>query len=526
MSSQPQVVANKGRVLVVDDEPMNRALMMAIFEDVDDLELAYAASGEEALTTATAFHPDLVLLDIMMPGIDGYEVCRRLRSDPRHRYIKILLVSAKAMPEERMVGYRAGADDYVVKPVDDEELLAKVRVFLRLGYTEEVAEDLRVAHQRVEEASKAKDAFVAMMSHEVRTPMNGILGSLEMLGRTPLAAEQVELVHLMQRSVGALLRIVNDVLDFAKVESGRLELEHTPFDLQALLDEVAGLERGAAEAKGIRIATIVEPTIPKAVVGDPHRLRQVLLNLMDNGIKFTSQGSVTLRCEPGGEPDRVRIAVTDTGIGIPKRTVASLFDAFVQADSGTARRYGGTGLGLAICKRLVELMGGTILVDSTEGKGTTFRFECQLPAAPPTREGDRPNEAKVDVRLRANVLVVDDNEANRLVARKMMQHLGCEVTTVPSGRQAIEALRKRTFDVVMMDCSMPEMDGFETTRRLREMPGKAAAVPIVAMTAYAMPGDRARCLEGGMNDYLSKPISVAELAAVLMRVGVARQAGP
>ena len=520
MARTETIAAAKGRVLVVDDEPTNRELLLAIFEDVQDVELATAASGEEALKVAAEFRPDLVLLDIMMPGIDGYEVCRRMRAHSQLKHAKLLLVSAKAMPEERVVGYRAGADDYIVKPIDDEEMLAKVRVFLRLKFTEEIASDLRIAKAHAEEMSKAKDAFVATMSHEIRTPMNGIVGSLDLLRRTALAGEQVELVQVMHRSAGALLRVINDILDFAKLESGHLVLERVPFDLSVLLAEVVDLERNAAETKGLAVNLTISQEVPKALLGDPWRLRQVLLNLLDNAVKFTATGTIDLICEPDATTGLMRFVVSDTGVGISANALDRIFDAFAQEDASTTRRFGGSGLGLAICKHMVGLMGGTIVAKSAPGKGSSFVFTCALPVAAALSAEPDPSEADGQTRFDARVLVVDDNAANRLLATKMLQSLGCKVTTASSGREALELVAAHEFELILMDCSMPDMDGFETTRRIRGINATLGTTPIVAMTAYAMPGDRARCLESGMDDYLSKPVRIAELAKTIKRVGL------
>ena len=388
---------------------------------------------------------------------------------------------------------------------------------------EKTAGDLREAKARAERASEAKGRFVATISHELRTPMNGILGTAELLAHTNLTGEARELVTLIERSAKGLLTIISDVLDFSKAESGRIELEVAPFDLHGALGAIADLELNAARRKDIALDLAIGAGVPRTVMGDPVRLRQVLLNLLDNAVKFTDRGGVTLEVSRA-DGDWLRFEVKDTGIGIPTEVQGTIFEPFVQADSSTTRRFGGSGLGLAICRHLVHLMGGSLVVDSVPGKGSTFRFEVALPAAasPVGESGGERGRVTSLPKLDLRVLVVDDNAINRLIAVRMLERLGCAVIAAEGGREAIELATREPLDVVMMDCSMPDVDGYEATARIRSASAPFSDVHIVAMTANALAGDRERCLAAGMDDYLTKPIQIAVVVELLQEFASAR----
>jgi len=524
--------AGKPKILIADDKPENLIALEKVLEDLD-VEFVRALSGNEGLARSLRGDIALAIVDIQMPGMDGYQMVSLLRQGPKTRHIPVIFVSAIYSDDLYIIkGLETGGIDFITKPIVPEILRGKVRLFLEMHHQrrqlEQLVEELRRTQQqlieerdRAEAATRAKSLFLASMSHEIRTPLNGIIGIVNILKQTNDPARVAEYLEIVEISADNLLSIINDILDFSKIESQQLELENIPFSVATEIQNVIKLLHFKATEKGLELKSDIPSNIPGCVVGDPVRFKQILINLVNNAIKFTEKGSVLVTATLHDlTPDQCVIycAVKDTGIGITEEGKLRLFREFSQTDKSISRRFGGSGLGLAISKKLAEMMQGGIGVESEYGKGSTFWFTVTFGRCDSAHAlGKAPAEVSTQPQSPKHILLVEDNVINQKVALFALQKMGHFVDVAENGEVCLQKVKEKDYDVVLMDVQMPVMDGYEATQRLRAWEKETGRKPlrIIAMTANAEKSERTYCLSIGMDDYISKPFKPERLEALL-----------
>jgi len=503
-------------VLLIDDNLSTRTPLVSVLEQADyEVVLGYCA--EEAMKLLRTLTPDIILLDVMMPGMNGFSFCRKLKKDPKYQDIPVIFLTSLSQQTDIVKGFDAGGQDYIIKPFNQQELLARVRTHIHLHDT--LLENKRLSRLALD-ANRSKSEFLASMSHEIRTPLNSIIGMAEVLAETALSVEQHEYVRIFRSAGENLLEIINDILDLSKIEAGQTELESIDFDLPTLLDSVTSLVSLRADEQETLIHTHIDSDVPFYLQGDPTRLRQILLNLVGNAGKFTRKGKVEIKVSTEsqtGPEQKLLFSITDNGIGIPTDKQQLIFDSFTQADSLTTRKYGGTGLGLTICQKLLNIMQGRIWLTSQPEKGSTFFFTIPFSQATSPRPEIDTNigiqPARCELLQAAHILLVDDNKDNCNLIRLYLHNTPFTLKTAGNGQEAVTLFCAKPYDLILMDIEMPIMDGYEATQKIRQWEQKQqrTPVPIIALTAHAFIRFKKKCLDAGCSDFLTKPVKKAKL---------------
>ncbi len=511
------------RILVVDESAAIRASLRDILEE-DGYDVSLAANGQDAMAQAAVSRPDVALLDIEMPEMDGIDVLLALKAKKETHGVSVIMLTSHDRDDKVVGALEVGATDFIPKPFSAAIVRARVRNVIRI----------RSRHRKVQAATEAKAQFLADMSHEIRTPMSAILGYAELLGEeTDLSLVGRERIDTVIRNGHHLTSIINAILDVSKIEAGKMTVESRPCSVPELLADIASLMRARASEKGLDFRLWVEGDVPLTIHSDPTCIRQILVNLVGNAVKFTEKGSVRVVASMTGTSEKpmIRFRVIDTGIGFTPDQEKRLFNAFTQADETMTRRFGGTGLGLTISKGLAQLLGGDIVVQSELNKGSEFVVELETgeidgvehfqnaDEAIRTIQCDQPTSKALPTNLTGRILLVEDGLDNQRLIAFLLRKSGLEVSVAENGAvgrsHALDAWQKgRPFDVVLMDMQMPVLDGYQATAKLRD---EGYDGPVVALTAHAMSHDRAKCLAAGCDDFLTKPVDRHHLIETISR---------
>ncbi len=508
------------KILVADDSMTIRVKVAKLLKRVG-YDVVVVDDGDKALLELNFANPqfDLLITDEQMPSMSGRELCRKIRSSPGLYALPVICLTSLADEESMAAIYGAGVSDYIRKPFIDEELISRVKVQVERysllkdlevrvrQRTEEVSEAL----EKVKEAAETKNRFLANMSHEMKTPLNGIVGFCDLLADDITEPEMRDKLNLIRSSAMSLSVVIGDILEFSKLETGDTTLEKRSFNIKTTLSDISEFFALQIKSGNKNLVAKFSDELPELVWGDSLRLRQILINLIGNAIKFTNEGgTITVSCAVfDQDPSQVTIhfTVADTGIGMKEEKISQIFKPFSQADNSTTRRYGGAGLGLSITSELVSLMGGLITIESQEGVGTSFDFMIPF-EIPLVKEKTLESKLKTSKEKPSKILVVEDNKINQKLITSILQRQGLEVSIADNGAEALNLIPNNNFDLILMDCQMPVMDGYEAAKAIRSNPDERVRnLPIIAVTANALQSDLQKCEECQMNDVVSKPIN-------------------
>ncbi|QDV21129.1 Autoinducer 2 sensor kinase/phosphatase LuxQ [Gimesia panareensis] len=529
----------KSKVLIVDDSEVVRHILTKALAP-EGYTIYSAVDGEDGWRQINELQPDIVLLDVEMPTLNGFDVLHKIRDQFKAEEMAVIMVTTQNDGKGIARAFEEGAFDYIPKPATESEIKARVRNAIRAIHLLREQKHLR---QQAEAANQSKSAFLANMSHEIRTPMTAILGYTEILELEARTHKMPELfldsLDTIRRNSGHLMELINDILDLSKIEADKLEVESITCSPQTIVEEVLELVQVRAEAKGLKLEAHYQFPLPAQINSDPTRIRQILINLIGNAIKFTEVGTIRLETEllqaPGEEPC-LQFSVVDQGIGMTEAQIANLFRPFCQADSSTSRKYGGTGLGLTICKRLASMLGGDISVTSQLNQGSRFSATVRtgslegIELLDELRDTDVPATSTSDTTLSSpeeehplkgkHILLAEDGPDNQKLIAFILKKAGAKVSVAENGEEAYQAALMAMesgslFDVILMDMQMPILDGYSATRKVREVGYEG---PIISLTANAMEGDRDKCLSVGCNDHITKPIDRRKMVEMILEI--------